>query len=350
MLFRTVIVALLFSAAAVAQHKPAAKHPAASKPAPAPASSHCPLPKTDENNAQVYRIIMKDGSYQPATKCELLDGGDRVHYFSAERNEWEDIPNSLVDWPATAKAITEPPAVNASASSDAAAADAEEEAERKDEEARSPEIKPGLRLPEQGGVFLLDYWHDEPELVELVQNGGDINKNMGRNILRAAINPIAKSKQTIELKGSHARVQAHGPQPAIYINVDADQNPDTGATANDMTQSQHFRIVRAEEKKDSRIVGTIEVAVYGAVSQKAKFIDTKAEPISPQWVKITPAQPLDPGEYAVVEMLGKDINLYVWDFGVHPTAPENDKPWRPAPVSDTSTGTKQSPVLNPRPK
>lgn len=98
------------------------------------------------------------------------------------------------------------------------------------------------------------------------------------------------------------------------------------------------------------MVGTIEIAVYGKVSQKANYIETRAEAVGSQWVKIMPAQPLDPGEYAVVEMLGKDINLYVWDFGVHPTAPQNAKPWRPAPVSDTTTGTKTSPVLNPRPK
>ena len=311
------------------------------------AGKSCPIPRTE--NQQVYRLYMKDGSFQPITDCQLLDAGERVHYKSAERGEWEDVPNSMVDWAATDKVAKEgPPTEKAEASPDAAQVDKEEAAERAAEESRSPEIKPGLRLPDQGGVFVLDYWRDEPQLVELIQNGSDINKNMGRNILRAAINPLAKSKQTIELKGANARVQSHVPQPAIYVNVNQDQDSKTGLSAKD--ESDHYRIVKVEQRKDSRVVGAIEIAVYGKVSQKANYIQTQATPISADWVKVTPAQPLEPGEYVLVEMLGKDVNLYVWDFGVHPAAPQNDQAWRPAPVQDTTTGTKESPVLNKRPK
>src|SRR4051812_10322619 len=350
---RILLTVAFLTAAAFAQ-KPAAKKPV--PPAPASQKStpitvakpkQCPIPRNELQ--QIYRMYMKDGSFQPVTECQLLDGGQRVHYKSAERGEWEDIPNSLIDWAATEKFAKEGPAEKPTeTSAEAAAVDAEEAAERKAEEAKSPQIQPGLRLPEQGGVFLLDYWRDEPQLVELVQNGGDINKNTGRNILRAAINPIAKAKQTIEIKGTHARVQSHGPQPAIYVNIDQDQDPKTGPTSADA--SQHYRIVKVDQRKDSRVVGAIEIAVYGKVSQKANYVETRATPVSGDWVKVTPLQPLEPGEYALVEMLGKDVNLYVWDFGVHPAAPQNDKAWRPAPVTDTTTGTKENPVLNKRPK
>ena len=335
-----VFLALVVSLSSPAQRtgspksKPPAK-PAAVEPGPKP----CPFALPDSPS---HRIVLKDGNYQRASKCQVI--GDRVHYMSAERSDWEDLPVSLVDWESTNKyelGQVEPPKM----SPEAAAVDAEEEAERRLEEEKSPEIKPGLRLPSQGGIFLLVFYRDNPELIELVQTGGQLNQNRKSNILRAAINPLSKAKQTIEIKGPRAAVQAHVPQPAIYVNIDTDQDARTGPS----DVSDRFRIVRATSRKDARVVGAIEVAVYGKVSQKENYVPARSEPLNRQWIKVVPAQPLDPGEYALVEMMGKDVNVYVWDFGVSPTAPENASAWKPAPVANTESGTGESPVLNKRP-
>jgi hypothetical protein len=279
---------------------------------------------------QAKRLILKDGSYQLATKYEIK--GDRVRYYSAERGEWEEIPKSLIDWDATEK--YEQGRLQGAPSPEAVQLDKELEAEQKAEEARSPEVARGLRLPSEGGVFLLDTFQEQPQLDELQQSGGELNKNMKKNILRAAINPLASAKQTIELPGVRARIQSHTSVPAIYINIDA---PDAAGTAAGgqgepppLPPTERFKIVRTEVKGGKRIAGGIKIAPYGKVKADERFVSASVQELTGGWVKVTPKAPLASGEYAIAEMLGKEgMNLYVWDFGVNPSAPANASAWKP---------------------
>lgn len=286
------------------------------------------------------RLILKDGSYQLVTKYEVQ--GDRVRYLSAERNEWEEVPSQLVDWKATDQ--FEKDRAAGKPAPEAVELDKELAAERAAEEANSPEVAPGLRLPEEGGVQLLDTFQGQPQLVEMDQNGGEVNKNMKGNILRAAINPIASAKQTIELPGQHAHNQSHTALPSVYVNIEsggsaADLGP--GHLKDDRPPEpelpwDRFKIVRMQTKGDKRIVGDIKIAVYGKTKQEGNFVATNSQQLTGGWVKVTPAQPLDPGEYALVETLGKEgINLYVWDFGVNPAAPANAMVTKPSASAAT---------------
>lgn len=284
--------------------------------------------------ALAKRLILKDGSYQSVTKYEVK--GERVRYFSAERGEWEEVPKSLIDWDATDK--YEKGLLAGAPSPEALALDKELEAEQKAEEARSPHVAPGLRLPDDGGVFLLDTFQNQPQLVELQQSGGQLNRNTKSNILRATINPLATAKQSIELPGEHARIQSHVAVPSVYVNLDPDQSA-TGATAQSakgepapLPPDERFKIIRAESKGGKRIAGGVKIAVYGKVKTDQRFVPATVTPMTGGWVKITPTEPLSPGEFAIAEMLGKEgINLYVWDFGVNPSAPANASAWKPDP-------------------
>ena len=114
------------------------------------------------------RLILKDGSFQSVAKYEIQ--GDRVHYLSSERYEWEDIPSSLIDWDATNKYNQE---ISSGKTRIHLAETPEEKEEREKEEANSPEIAPGLKLPGSGGIFLFDQFQGKPELAEIVQNGSE---------------------------------------------------------------------------------------------------------------------------------------------------------------------------------
>src|SRR5437016_1570274 len=145
-------------------------------------------------------LVLNDGSYQIVSKYELE--GDRVHYFSVERGEWEDVPSSMVNWEATRQYASDSASGKNSPAAKALAK--EMEAERVEEEAQSPHVAPGLRLPPEGGVYALDTYLNAPELLPVDQSSGDVNRHVGRNVLRSAINPISGSKHTIELAGPSA--------------------------------------------------------------------------------------------------------------------------------------------------
>jgi hypothetical protein len=310
-----------------------------------------PLPSPAQQLSR--RLILKDGSYQSITKYEVK--GDRVRYYSAEREEWEELPSFLVDWPATEKFEKDRSA--ASAIPEAAALDKELNADREAEESHRPEVAPGLHLPETSGILLLDNFKGQPQLVEVQQNEGDVNRNTKANILRGAINPVASAKLTIELEGEHAAVYAHVSVPSIYIKMeDDDTTPPPGKTASakpsqpsldaPRAESQHpdqpqqpeqavvpfdrFRIVHLKIKSGKRIVGDIKRAPTGKTTPEQNSIKTTIDRVASGWLKLTPTEDLAPGEYAIVETQSKEgMNLYVWPFAVNPNAPANANPWTP---------------------
>jgi hypothetical protein len=282
------------------------------------------------------RLILKDGSYQLVTKYEVK--GNRVRYYSTEREDWEELPNSLVDWPATEKYEKD----RAAEASSPAAVQLDKELERT--EAPLPEVAPGLRIPEDSGVFLLDSFQTEAQLVEINQTAGDINRDTKINIFKGAINPVAGLKQTIELEGAHAAIQAHVEVPALYVKLDdaaiqPGAQPDATRSSEPQKPQQpeqpaapfdRFLILHVEVKGNKRIVGGLKRQVSGKVSHEQHAVKTTTTNLNGGWLKLTPTENLAPGEYALVEMAEKGaMNLYVWDFGVNPKAPANPNPWKP---------------------
>jgi hypothetical protein len=294
-----------------------------------------------------HRLILKDGSFQVVRKYELA--GDRVRYISVERGgDWEELPADLVDWDATRKwerdhanqAASQSEAGDSPAMKEAAEIDREEAEQRAEQKDRSPEVAKGLELPDEDGVFVLDTFQGAPELVELLP--ADLNLNARNRRGLSTLNPMAGAKASLELEGAHAKVHLHVNDPAIYLSLAARDDAETVIShaltvdtsgAKDVANRKHgahspssgFAIVRVDERKAMRIVGGIHMSPSGAVTQSEDVIPTKVEVVfGKHWLRITPAQPLTIGEYALVEIISEsDINQSVWDFRVDPSMGDN---------------------------
>lgn len=295
--------------------------------------------------AHNHRLILKDGNYQVVRKYEIV--GDRVRYLSLERGEWEEVPENLVDWNATKKweqTHTGPYQGSEEASpgmKEAEELDKEEAAERDEMKARMPEVAKGLELPDEDGVFVLDYYQGAPELVQLPASELGMNQKSHKGL--ATLNPLAGSKATLELKGTHARIHLHVNDPAIYLSVES-QDQVEQVLSHAVTVQTHggqqvaathqhgahspqsgFAIVKVDERREVRIVGAVHVSPTGSVTQSEDVIPTKAELLpGKHWLKLTPETALTIGEYALVEILSpSDLSDSVWDFRVDPRMGDN---------------------------
>lgn len=272
------------------------------------------------------RLILKDGSYQSITKYEMK--GDRVHYYSAERNQWEDVPSELVDWDATKKYES-----THKAQSDTDAANAKEQAEDAEErvdpkDAKTPVVATNVRLPEGGGVFAVDEYRGAPQLIRLAQSTSQTDQHTGAYILLKTVDPLASQRTTIELPGPHSRLQLHTKHPVFYLNIDTDTDTSVDRKVDAERASSDaylFEIVKLGGGRNSRRLATTYSAGGQDSTDTAKVMPSIGQ-LTPGniWVKVDPKQDLEPGEYAIVVALGQDkINSFVWDFGINPSAGPN---------------------------
>jgi hypothetical protein len=285
--------------------------------------------------AAIHRLILTDGSYQQVRRWEIK--GDRVRFISAERNGvWEELPVSLVDWAATEKfshAHTDEGREETAASDDARAVDAEEAAEKAEITSRTPQVAPRLNLPNRDGVWVLDYFRNQPELVTLEQNSGDVNQQTGHNVQRGQISPPPR-KAEVRLDGEGSRVHLHGNQPVFYVSLtggDDSAGPDAlTVSAPDMktpgavsSPKSRYAIVEVDPRRNYRVITNAALSQLGHQSEFVTEMTTTVLP-GGHWMKVVPRQKLTIGQYALMELLGpREANLAVWDFAIDPQSGDN---------------------------
>ena len=244
------------------------------------------------------KLYMKDGSYQLVSSYEVK--GDRVRYYSVERSEWEEVPLSLVDFVATKRAQEEEKVTDKKELEDALKL----EHQRFERPVSSGfKISPGVQLPQSEGI----YTYDGLRVIRLLQSSADVVTDKKRAALVLAMPlPVFKSRSLVVLHGEKAVIRLVNPQPVFYVQA----SDGLGAK---------LVLIRLKSGKDARVVEQVEAGRMGIgkSTESRSAIPLQREQLSPEVYKLKPERALDPGEYAMAELVQNiQLNLEVWAFGV----------------------------------
>ena len=242
-------------------------------------------------SAATIRLYLKDGSFQKVKEYQVT--GDRVKYLSAERGDWEEIPTELVDLPKTDGELK--------ALKDADEADNKAEAEEKIAEA---EMRKEIRsVPKEPGAY---YLSPKGEIIPLKLAEAKFVTNKRRSIL-AALSPIPvfSGKATLEIDLQSSTFKLTEDRPYFYLRQESDQRMDLVR-------------LKPNSKKVGRVVQSLEIlpAIKETITTMDN-VETFKRQVAESLYKIWPTDPIDRGEYALVEYTEGKNAPKVYDFSRH---------------------------------
>src|SRR5579859_6900055 len=280
-----------------------------------------------EKKSEIYprglKLMLTDGGYQLVR--EYQRNGEHVRYFSMERGAWEELPASLVDWGATAKAEAEMQKQSAELL----------EKVHKQEEARrldnvtdidaSLRVGDGAFLPSGEGMFVV-----EGKTIRILDQAGAAMKTDQKRVIAEVLSPVhvVPGKQTLVMQGAHAVVRLKTNSPEFYLR-EAPPDPDSTSSIQRSRRPSEagpdVELVRTKVGRNSRVLESIKTLFGQAVSENINVISIQRWDVAPNVYRFTLSQPLPPGEYVLAEVLEEGLNLYVWDFGLDAAVANADK-------------------------
>ena len=257
----------------------------------ASAAKPAPLPRGK-------KLMLKDGTFQLVREYHVE--GDRVRYYSIEQAQWDEMPESLVDWNATKSVEGEEAKHNAEVIAKVHATESGRTAQALDIDA-SLEVAPGVFLPPGEGLFAFD----GKGVVKIAQAPADIKyskKQMLKQVLIPV--PIIPTRHTVSLIGARAKLRLKSGITEFYMRTADGREPE-------------LELLRAKVKGDERYLENLDVLFkeQGTTGQTTVLMQRWL--LAPGVYRFTVEQHLDPGEYALAEIVkGGGTNLYFWDFGL----------------------------------
>lgn len=164
-----------------------------------------------------------------------------------------------------------------------------------------------LNFRNQEGVYV----QDGKKLSKLKLNQAQIKTSKKRKVASLLV-PAIDEKKIVILPGVRARPRLSSTKPVFYIHFsDADRF--------------QFALVRLKPKDKYREISEVLISpLRRDVEKKSDSVFSHVRGLSSKIYKLTPAEPLSPGEYALARLPRVDpfdtkhvaVELDVWDFGI----------------------------------
>jgi hypothetical protein len=282
-----------------------------------PPGQNAPPAQKDKPAAGLPRgqkLVLKDGTFQQIR--EYQRNGDHVRYYSVERSDWEELPASLVDWEATAKAAELD-------KKDSVALVAKvhklEESKRMDNATdidASLQVGQGAFLPQGEGMFLV-----EGKSIRVLDQASSEAKTDRKRAIERVLSPVplVPGKKDLVLAGTRAVVRLRISNPEFYLREappDQDRISAIQKSSRPGENGPDVLLIQTKVRRNSRLIESVSSLFDVVTSHNAKSISLQRWEVAGNVYRFTLGESLPPGEYVLAEMLPSGLNIYVWDFGV----------------------------------
>jgi hypothetical protein len=235
-----------------------------------------------------FKLYLKDGTYHVVREYHVE--GDRVRFYSVERSDWEEIPADLLDLKRTE-------AENAARQAKIAE---EDKMVDEEEKARKEQNREVMKIPQDPGAYMLI----DKQLKVFPQAESKVHSNKGRTVLKVLSPlPTISGKATLEVDNAHSTNVINDPRPEIYFQLSAEEQ---------------FGIIKLTPKGEVRIADRLSIVpITKEVVDDIDLVPIFRKQLTDSLLyKIWPEQPLENGEYAVVQFTPGKTNMQIWDFAV----------------------------------
>jgi hypothetical protein len=175
------------------------------------------------------------------------------------------------------------------------------------------EVAPGLRVTPDAVVWVLESPTGKPAALHpIARNNATVT---------AKSSPHLDSPRTVTgmaIHGSRAAIRIHAGPAVLYVQYSKSEDEENHKPA--PSAPLVFALIRLRPAQNARVVAWPDHTTAGGTPKLSESVveatDTPSGDFT--WLKITPAQPLTPGEYAVVQLMPayNTLSTWIFDFGV----------------------------------